>query len=95
MARKKSFIGTVLVLGGIAAAGAAIYNKKDEIKAFFKDMKVSFPPADEADWEQEPEQESEQKPEETDIVIDQTTIPAEDTADSVMPEIIETKETEQ
>ncbi len=37
MAKKKSFFGKLIRLGGIAAAGAAIYYKRDEIKAFLTD----------------------------------------------------------
>ena len=34
MAKKKSFFGTLLKLGDLAAAGYAIYTKRDEIKSF-------------------------------------------------------------
>lgn len=34
MAKKKSVLGTVLKLGGLAAATAAIYYKREEIKSF-------------------------------------------------------------
>ena len=37
MAKKKSFFGTLLKLGGLAAATAAVYYKRDEIKAFLAD----------------------------------------------------------
>ena len=37
MAKKKSFFGTLLKLGGLAAAGYAIYTKRDEIKSFVTD----------------------------------------------------------
>lgn len=34
MAKKKSAIGTILRLGGLAAAAAAVYYKREEIKSF-------------------------------------------------------------
>ncbi len=34
MAKRKSFFGTLLKLGGLAAAGYAIYTKRDELKSF-------------------------------------------------------------
>ena len=34
MAKKKSFFGTLLKLGGLAAATAAVYYKRNEIRAF-------------------------------------------------------------
>lgn len=37
MAKKKSFFGTLLKLGGLAAATAAVYYKRNEIKAFLAD----------------------------------------------------------
>ena len=37
MAKKKSVLGQLLKLGGIAAAAAAVYYKRDEIKAFLAD----------------------------------------------------------
>ena len=37
MAKKKSLFGTLLKLGGLAAATAAVYYKRDEIKAFLAD----------------------------------------------------------
>ena len=37
MAKKKSFFGTLLKLGGLAAAGDAIYTKREEIKRFVAD----------------------------------------------------------
>ena len=37
MAKKKSFFRTLVKLGGLAAATAAVYYKRDEIKAFLAD----------------------------------------------------------
>ena len=37
MARKKSFFGTLIKLGGLAAAGYAVYTKREEIKSFMAD----------------------------------------------------------
>ena len=37
MAKRKSILGTMLKLGGLAAAGAVIYYKRNEIKAFVAD----------------------------------------------------------
>lgn len=37
MARKKSFFGTLIKLGGLAAAGYAVYAKREEIKNFVTD----------------------------------------------------------
>ena len=34
MAKKKSFLGTLIKLGGLAAAGYAVYTKREEIKSF-------------------------------------------------------------
>ncbi len=50
MAKKKSFFGTVLKLGGLAAATAAVYYKRDEIKAFLLNTAEKFFP-DEAEAE--------------------------------------------
>ena len=45
--KKKSVFGTLLKLGGLAAAGAAIYYKRDEIKAFLTDAAERIFPEDE------------------------------------------------
>ena len=37
MAKKKSFFGTLIKLGGLAAAGYAVYTKREEIKNFVTD----------------------------------------------------------
>ena len=44
--KKKSFFGTLLKLGGLAAATAAVYYKRDEIKAFLADAAEKFFPED-------------------------------------------------
>ena len=67
MARKKSFFGTILKLGGLAAATAAVYYKRDEIKAFLTDAAERLFP-------EEPEIEPVEETLETepDIIIDAT-----------------------
>ena len=37
MAKKKSFLGTLIKLGGLAAAGYAVYTRREEIKSFVLD----------------------------------------------------------
>ncbi len=73
MAKKKSFFGTLLRLGGLAAATAAVYYKRDEIKAFLADAADRLFP-------DEPETEPVEEMIETepDIIID-ATAKAEDT----------------
>lgn len=44
--KKKSFFGTLLKLGGLAAAGYAIYTKRDEIKSFVADAADRIFPED-------------------------------------------------
>ncbi len=46
MAKKKSFFGKLLRLGGLAAATAAIYYKRNEIKAFLADAAERIFPED-------------------------------------------------
>ena len=65
--KKKSFFGTLLKLGGLAAAGYAIYTKRDEIKSFVADAAERIFPED---AEIEPI-EATLEPE-SDIVIDAT-----------------------
>ena len=67
MAKKKSFFGKLLRLGGIAAAGAAIYYKRDEIKAFLADAAERIFPED---AELEPVEETIET--EPDVIIDAT-----------------------
>lgn len=65
--KKKSFFGTLLKLGGLAAAGAVIYQKRGEIKEFLTDAAERMFPeeadtlAEDAIFEAEP-----------DVVIDAT-----------------------
>ena len=71
MARKRSILGTVLVLGGVAAAGYMIYRNRDLIRAFVEEL-IDTP--EEQDYEGvvidfEPPVVEE---DETDIVIDRT-----------------------
>ena len=73
MAKKKSVIGKMLRLGGIAAAAAAIYYKREDIKAFLANAAEKVFP-DEA--ETEPVEEIlEMEPE---IVIDTVKAAADD-----------------
>ena len=65
--KKKSFFGTLLKLGGLAAAGYAIYTKRDEIKSFVADAAERIFPED---AEIEPIEETLEP--ESDIVIDAT-----------------------
>ena len=37
MAKKKSFLGTLIKLGGLAAAGYAVYTRREQIKSFVLD----------------------------------------------------------
>ncbi len=65
--KKKSFLGTVIKLGGIAAAAAVAYSKRNEIKAFLADAAERIFPED---AELEPVEETLEP--EPDIVIDAT-----------------------
>ena len=71
MARKRSILGTMLVLGGVAAAGYMIYRNRNLIRAFVEEL--TYTP-EEPEYEGvvidfEPPAEAE---EENDIVIDRT-----------------------
>ena len=76
MARKHSFFGTVLTVGGIAAVGTLLYRKhKDLIQTFVQELTEA--PA--AVWEEAETVEAPEEPEiEVDIVIDQTEEKEED-----------------
>ncbi len=65
MAKKKSFFGTILKLGGLAAATAAIYHNRDKIKAVLADAAERIFPED---AEIDPIEETLEP--ESDIVID-------------------------
>lgn len=67
MAKKKSFFGTLVKIGGLAAATALIYSKRNEIKAFVTDAAERFFPED---AETEPVEEMIET--EPDVVIDAT-----------------------
>jgi len=73
MAKKKSFFGTLLKLGGLAAAGVAIYSKREEIKSFVTDTVARYLPDDEVS---EPDVQ-EILNAEPDVVIDATAKAAE------------------
>ena len=64
MAKKKSFFGTLLKLGGIAAVTVAVYNNRPAIKGFLSDLAERYVPADTAA--------EETSAEEPKIVIDAT-----------------------
>ena len=79
MARTHSFLGTALVLGGLAAAGYMIYRNRDLIRAFVEEL-VYTP--EEPEYEGvvidfEPPAEAE---DENDIVIDRTAGAEDETA---------------
>ena len=65
MGKNKSLIGTVLKLGGLAAATAAVYYKREEIKSFLDDLAERCAPAAKVVEEEAPAAEPE-------IVIDVT-----------------------
>ena len=44
--KKKSFFGTLLKIGGLAAATVAVYSKRNEIKAFVADAAERIFPDD-------------------------------------------------
>lgn len=62
MAKKKSFFGTLLKIGGLAAVTAAVYNNREEIRDFLVDLAGSVVPA-----KTEKEEPAEEEPR---IVID-------------------------
>lgn len=64
MARRHSAFGTLLTLGGVAAAGWAVYKNRDVIKGFLKELTAPGSSAEDTTWEA-PE-------EEVHIVIDNT-----------------------
>lgn len=71
---KKSFLGTVVKLGGITAAAVIAYNKREEIKGFFNDvMERCFP--------EHAEPEEDYVVEESDVVIDATEKETEETVE--------------
>lgn len=67
MAKKKSFFGTLVKLGGIAAATAIVYSKREEIRGFVEDVAKRYAPAD-------PEQEPDYVECEPEIIIDATAV---------------------
>ena len=82
MAKRKSFFGTLLKLGGLAAAGYAIYTKRDEIKSFVTDAAERiFPEEPEA---LDPEEILDAEP---DVIIDGTAkAAAEEATEEAAPE---------
>lgn len=77
MANKKSVFGALAALGGLAAAGAVAYYKRNEIRSFLNDLSNRYFPA-----EQETEEFIEVEGE-NDIVIDVTVQVDEDPEDTV------------
>lgn len=70
MANKKSVLGTLAALGGLAAATAVAYYKRNEIRGLLNDLSNRyFPSEQEAEVDVEVFTETE---EENDIVIDTT-----------------------
>ena len=65
MAKKKSFFGTLLKLGGIAAVTAAVYQNREAIRGFLSDLAENIVP-------DEKEAEEDRAAEEPRIVIDAT-----------------------
>ena len=74
MAKKKSFLGTLLKLGGLVAAGYAVYANREEIKSFVTDAAGRIFPEDEET--PVPEDILDAEP---DVVIDATAKAAEET----------------
>ncbi len=74
MAKKKSFLGTLLKLGGLVAAGYVVYANREEIKSFVTDAAGRvFPETEETPV---PEDILDAEP---DVVIDATAKAAEET----------------
>lgn len=67
MARKKSFLGTVVKLGGIAAACTVAYKNREQIKSFLNEA------AERVFADKEPDIEPDVYVDEADVVIDGTT----------------------
>ena len=80
MAKKKSFFRTVLKLGGLAAATAAVYYKRNEIKSFLANAAERIFPED---AEIEPVEETLEP--ESDIVIDATAAEAAEETEEGAP----------
>lgn len=77
---KKSFLGTLVKLGGIAAATALVYSRREEIRKTLEDVKERFftePVEPEDDFAEEAEPE---------IIID-TTEKATQAPEEVCPEV--------
>lgn len=67
MAKKHGFLKTLATLGGLAAAAAVAYQRREEIKTLVKDLTERLTPEDEPVPDDEDFEE-----EEADIVIDIT-----------------------
>jgi len=67
--KKKSLFGTIALIGATAAAAAAVYSRRKEIRAMIEEAAERFLPVDD-----EPEDAAEcwEENDDTDIVIDRT-----------------------
>ena len=79
--KRKSFFGTLLKLGGLAAATYAVYTKREEIKSFVAEAAERIFPED---AEVEPIEETLEP--EADVVIDATEQTEEETEESAAEE---------
>ena len=71
MAKKKSAFGTLLALGGLTAAGVAVYKNRELIRDFLDEL--TAPPMEAYEEDEAPETIETPAPEaERDIVIDRT-----------------------
>ena len=71
MVKKKSGLGTLLALGGLTAAGLAVYKNRELIRDFLDEL--TAPPMEAFEEEETMETVEEPAPEaERDIVIDRT-----------------------
>lgn len=90
MSKKNSILGTILTIGGAVAATAAVYYKRDEIRAFLEKTAEHYFPAT-----CEPEADAPaENADDDEIVIDITLESEADDAPSCVEETEETTEEE-